>query len=937
MNETPRDIARLLAQDVERVCLELLPQGKKVGHEWCVGSLEGEAGNSLKVRLTGPKAGLWADFAGTERGDLLNLWVDVRKEGIGRAMREAKEFLGIVDSEPYRYSDKEYQRPKRLKAWKPAKPDSPVMAYLKSRGLTEETIKAFKISEMDGNLPPFDKLPNNPGTIIFPSLRPDENGDMELVSVKYLALYREPAKDGSNNHKKFTQLSGANFEPVLFGWQALDKDTRKVALSEGECFRGDTEILTVNGWVRFDEYTSGTIAQWDNGEISFVNPLSRIEKQFNGELIEYSSGQFYSLTTPGHNLVSLDHKGRVYKHTASDGPRGKMNLIPRCGVANGTGIPLTNEQIALCIAVSADAGIDYRKNGGRYAKFGLKKQRKITRLENLTDNLGIKISNRNIANGYRSMCFSLPEWVPGRILPWEWVSQASTNQREFILSELIEWDGNSVPNRTMTEYSSKYLENAEWVQAMAHLSGRCSTIVYRENEFGSWLKVTILNNKSTSSWQSVKYDRIPYVGKVYCVQVPSGAILVRHNNIISVSGNCDAATLHQWGIPALSLPMGGGGGNKQQWVEREYPLLERFDEIFLCLDMDKAGQEATNELIERLGRHRCRVVKLPYKDANECLMKGVTKDEIMECFRKSAFVAPAELKTAKEFRDKVHQFLHPPTAAAIGQSLPWSYTFAQGRFAFRPKQVSIWSGYNGHGKTTMLSYCMMHAINCGQVCCMASLEMPGEITVLKAVRQTSCKEIPDDDELDASLNWLGDRLWIYDHIGDQKLKEVLDVLLYARRRYGATQLIIDSLMMLSVDGDDYNEQARITKKLKEFARDHNCHIHMVVHPKKAKERGQTPDSSDVKGTGTQTDAVDNVLLVWQNKKKLMAKRDQQLRGIPMPYDLSQEPDATLTIDKNRMTGWTAVIPLWFNDASCQYLSDPNDLPILYAPCSRVKP
>ena len=634
MNETPRDIARLLAQDVERVCLELLPQGKKVGHEWCVGSLEGEAGNSLKVRLTGPKAGLWADFAGTERGDLLNLWVDVRKEGIGRAMREAKEFLGIVDSEPYRYSDKEYQRPKRMKAWKLAKPDSPVMAYLKSRGLTEETIKAFKISEMDGNLPPFDKLPNNPGTIVFPSLRPDENGEMELVSVKYLALYREPAKDGSNNHKKFTQLSGANFEPVLFGWQALDKDTRKVSLSEGEV---------------------------------------------------------------------------------------------------------------------------------------------------------------------------------------------------------------------------------------------------------------------------------------------------------------DCATLHQWGIPALSLPMGGGGGNKQQWVEREYPLLERFDEIFLCLDMDKAGQEATNELIERLGRHRCRVVKLPYKDSNECLMKGVTKDEIMECFRKSAFVAPAELKTAKEFRDKVHQFLHPPTAAAIGQSLPWSYTFAQDRFAFRPKQVSIWSGYNGHGKTTMLSYCMMHAINCGQVCCMASLEIPGEITVLKAVRQTSCKEIPDDDELDASLNWLGDRLWIYDHIGDQKLKEVLDVLLYARRRYGATQLIIDSLMMLSVDGDDYNEQARITKKLKEFARDHNCHIHMVVHPKKAKERGQTPDSSDVKGTGTQTDAVDNVLLVWLNKKKLMAKRDQQLRGIPMPYDLSQEPDATLTIDKNRMTGWTAVIPLWFNDASCQYLSDPNDFPILYAPCSRIAP
>jgi twinkle protein len=232
---------------------------------------------------------------------------------------------------------------------------------------------------------------------------------------------------------------------------------------------------------------------------------------------------------------------------------------------------------------------------------------------------------------------------------------------------------------------------------------------------------------------------------------------------------------------------------------------------------------------------------------------------------------------------------------------------------------------------------MIHAIHCGQVCCAASLEMPGEMTVLKAVRQASCKASPTDAELDAALNWLGDRLWIYDHIGDQKLKEVMDVLLYARRRYGATQLVIDSLMMLAVDSDDYTEQANITKNLKAFARDNNCHVHMVIHPRKAKDRGQSPESSDVKGSGTQTDAVDNVLLVWQNKKKLMAKRDLQLKGTPIPFDLAQEPDATLTIDKNRTTGWCVVIPLWFEENSCQYLPDSSAYPVLYAPCSGGHP
>jgi hypothetical protein len=33
------------------------------GQEWCVGSVSGEAGESLKVRVRGAKVGRWSDFA----------------------------------------------------------------------------------------------------------------------------------------------------------------------------------------------------------------------------------------------------------------------------------------------------------------------------------------------------------------------------------------------------------------------------------------------------------------------------------------------------------------------------------------------------------------------------------------------------------------------------------------------------------------------------------------------------------------------------------------------------------------------------------------------------------------------------------------------------------------------------------------------------------
>lgn len=89
------DLARSLAERAEDVCRYLLPNGRRVGHEWKVGSVEGEAGDSLGVRLTGEKAGLWADFGGDESGDLIGLWKAVRRVDVATACTEAEDWLGI--------------------------------------------------------------------------------------------------------------------------------------------------------------------------------------------------------------------------------------------------------------------------------------------------------------------------------------------------------------------------------------------------------------------------------------------------------------------------------------------------------------------------------------------------------------------------------------------------------------------------------------------------------------------------------------------------------------------------------------------------------------------------------------------------------------------------------------------------------------------------
>lgn len=905
---TPSNLSALLSQRAESVCRYLLPGGRRKTSEWVVGDLRGGRGDSLKIRIGGEDAtrlGVWSDFGtGQTGGDLLDLWCAVRDLSLTQAMAEASAFLGLkVDGEASR-PKREWRLPEKPRCER-VKPDTPQMAWLLARGFTLETIAAYKLAVSER------------GEIVFPYLKPDGR----FVNAKYRGL-----------PKTFRQEAGA--EPCLFGWPVVTEGyprSRFVLLTEGECFTGNTEILTDHGWLPFNQYNGERVAQWDSGDISYVAPVAIIKKQFNGDLIEHRSMQFRSLTTPNHNLVSIDSRGNSYKHTAEEGPISRAHRIPRCGVADGPGIPLTNDQIALCLAVSADATVDIRKNGygcgparhipieKRYARFMFKKARKIERLESITNALGITISNNEISDGYRSMCFGIPDWVPGRMLPWEWIELASADQREFILDELIEWDGNYVPNRTMTEYSSKLIENAKWVQTMAHLSGRCSSIVNRENQWGSWFKVTILNQKSTSSWKSVETRLIPYSGMVYCVQVPSGAIVVRHDGVISISGNCDAIALHQLGFPALSVPMGGGDGHKQDWIESDYDDLQRFDTIYLCLDSDEPGQIATEAIVRRLGADRCRVVELPapFKDANEALLGGVTAEQIQSLLAAARGKDPEELKSALVFLDEVIEVFDgdDPKRPPVGVKSPW--TTLGRHLMFRPCEVTLWGGFSGSGKSAITNNVAACALAQDTRWCIASMEMPPARTLHRMILQLLGRT-PSIAEVRQVMAWLSDKLWMFNVMGTSKVDRMLAVFEYAARRYDIRHYVVDSLAKCGLDEDDFNSQKRFVERLTDFARQHTSHVHLVAHARKGNdgENDHRPGKHDVRGATAITDMVHNVITIWRDRDS-----EQQV----------QRSRVVAEVCKQRNHTWEQVFDLEFQPDCFRYLDTPDQPIISYYP------
>lgn len=92
------DIEQKLRDQVQGLALQLLPNAKRDGNYLKVGSIQGEPGGSLVIHLQGSNQGLWQDYAGTDRGDMLDL-IEIT-QGLadkGAAVAWAKDFLGLAD------------------------------------------------------------------------------------------------------------------------------------------------------------------------------------------------------------------------------------------------------------------------------------------------------------------------------------------------------------------------------------------------------------------------------------------------------------------------------------------------------------------------------------------------------------------------------------------------------------------------------------------------------------------------------------------------------------------------------------------------------------------------------------------------------------------------------------------------------------------------
>lgn len=245
--------------------------------------------------------------------------------------------------------------------------------------------------------------------------------------------------------------------------------------------------------------------------------------------------------------------------------------------------------------------------------------------------------------------------------------------------------------------------------------------------------------------------------------------------------------------------------------------------------------------------------------------------------------------------------------AEPGLTLPWEKT--SGKVLIRSGKLVIWAGWSRHGKTQILKQLMLHGIKNGEKPLIASMEEE-VLEVWKDMAWVACGERnPNPKAIEKFIHFISGKLWLYDQQGQIKPERMIAVIRYAASELKITQVVVDSLMMLALDRDDYEAQARFVGELKTVAKDTGVTVHLVAHMRKRDGKGgdeQPGTLHDISGGHEIGSKADYVFVAW---------RDVQRKDLNSPAQI-------LKVEKQRgRINWLGTLGLNFHEASRQFVED----------------
>jgi twinkle protein len=238
------------------------------------------------------------------------------------------------------------------------------------------------------------------------------------------------------------------------------------------------------------------------------------------------------------------------------------------------------------------------------------------------------------------------------------------------------------------------------------------------------------------------------------------------------------------------------------------------------------------------------------------------------------------------------------------------------RLEFRPGEVTAWAGYNGHRKSMFTGQVALDLCFQRERTLVCSFEMSPADTLARMARQCFAVDRPALVSLERFNEWTDGRLWLFDHVGRIKPDQLMAVLRYFAEELKGSQVFVDSLMMVCASEESMDEQKQFVTDLVRGAQEFGLHVHLIAHCRKPQsgDEGKPPTKYDLRGSAAISDQCHNVVTVWANK----AKQQEMSQG---NYARRPEPDAMVTVEKQRNGAWEGRVKLWFDENSMRFTDE----------------
>lgn len=295
----------------------------------------------------------------------------------------------------------------------------------------------------------------------------------------------------------------------------------------------------------------------------------------------------------------------------------------------------------------------------------------------------------------------------------------------------------------------------------------------------------------------------------------------------------------------LSVPM--GAGNYSQAMDM---IINRFSIVILLFDNDLKGQTGAKNFAVKAGMTKCQNVSLPFKDARECLLQGLSHDDIMTEISKAEYFKHEEIIKANDLKDGFMKYIKSGERL-IGRSIRIP-EFNRIIGGIRESELTILTGHTGRGKSTFALNFIRWAEEVGFVCMIMSFENKISSVIHKLIEIYSEEQIRTYKASDRKWRLLQNESWIESELsklhnrdiyflnkdkhskdGYFDLEHMGQVIDYAVKFFNVNVFVIDHLHYFLKVSDTKNPVYKVDeaiRHIKQWTLNHNIHILLVVHP-----------------------------------------------------------------------------------------------------------